>query len=64
VFENRMLRRIFGLKREELTAGWRELDKVKDNNVCTSCKMIESRSMHWVGMYEGKSVNKSQTDIG
>jgi hypothetical protein len=45
VFENRMLRRIFGLKKEELTAGWRELNKVKDDNVCT-CKMIESRSMH------------------
>jgi hypothetical protein len=25
VFEHRMLRRIFGLKREELMGGWREL---------------------------------------
>jgi hypothetical protein len=25
VFENRVLRRIFGLKRDEVTAGWRKL---------------------------------------
>jgi hypothetical protein len=25
VFENRMLRRIFGPKRDEVTGGWREL---------------------------------------
>jgi hypothetical protein len=25
VFENRMLRRIFGLKRDKMTVGWRKL---------------------------------------
>jgi hypothetical protein len=25
VFENRVLRRIFGIKREEVTGGWRKL---------------------------------------
>jgi hypothetical protein len=25
VFENRVLRRIFGMKRDEVTAGWRKL---------------------------------------
>jgi hypothetical protein len=25
VFENKVLRRIFGLKRDEVTAGWRKL---------------------------------------
>jgi hypothetical protein len=31
VFENRMLRRIFGPKRHEVTAGWR---KVRNEELC------------------------------
>jgi hypothetical protein len=29
VFENRVLRRIFGLKRDDVTAGWRKLHNEK-----------------------------------
>jgi hypothetical protein len=36
VFENRVLRRIFGLKRDEVTGGLRKLrnEKLHDSNFC------------------------------
>jgi hypothetical protein len=51
VFENRVLRRIFGLKRDEVTGGWRKLykdglcDLYSSRNII---RMIKSR-MRWVG---------------
>jgi hypothetical protein len=33
VFENRVLRRIFGLKRDEVIGGFRELDKEDHHNL-------------------------------
>jgi hypothetical protein len=36
VFENRMLRRIFGHKREEVTGGWRRLHSEELHNLYTS----------------------------
>jgi hypothetical protein len=43
VFENRMLRRIFGLKRDEVRGGWRKLN----NGNLYSLPM--SMSMRWSG---------------
>jgi hypothetical protein len=34
VFENRMLRRIFGLKRDEVTGGWRKLQNEPVEGFC------------------------------
>jgi hypothetical protein len=46
VFENRVLRRIFGPKRDEVTGGWRKLHNEELHNLYSSAniiKMIKSR---------------------
>jgi hypothetical protein len=53
VFENRVLRRIFGPKRDEVTRGWRKLHIEEIHNFCSSpsiIRMIKSRRMRWAGM--------------
>jgi hypothetical protein len=50
--ENRLLRRIFGPKRDEVTGDWRKLHKEKLNSLCLSpsiIRMIKSRRMRWAG---------------
>jgi hypothetical protein len=52
VFENRVLRRIFGHKREEVVGGWRRLHKEELHNLYDSpniIRVIKSRRMRWVG---------------
>jgi hypothetical protein len=52
VFENRVLRRIFGPKRDEVTGGWRKLHNEELHNLCCSpsiIRMITSRRMRWEG---------------
>jgi hypothetical protein len=52
VFENRVLRRIFCLKRDEVTGGWRKLHNEELHNLYFSPKiirMIKSRRMRWTG---------------
>jgi hypothetical protein len=52
VFENRVLRRIFGRKREEMTGGWRRLHNEELRNLYASqnvIRMIKSRRMKWAG---------------
>jgi hypothetical protein len=44
VFENRVLRRIFGLKRDEVTGEWRKLH----NEELSIIRIIKSR-MRWAG---------------
>jgi hypothetical protein len=40
VFENRVLRRIFGHKREEVAGGWRRLHSEELHNLYASSNMI------------------------
>jgi hypothetical protein len=40
VFENRMLRRIFGPKRKEGAAGWKKLNNKEFHNLCRSPNII------------------------
>ena len=47
VFENRVLRRVFGPKRNEVTGEWRKLHN-KELNV-NIVRVIKSRRMRWAG---------------
>jgi hypothetical protein len=52
VFENRVLRRIFGPKRDEVTGEWRKLHSGELHNLYSSPdinRQIKSRRMRWAG---------------
>jgi len=52
VFENMVLRRIFGPRRDELTGQWRKLHNKKLNDLYSSpsiVRVIKSRIMRWAG---------------
>jgi hypothetical protein len=46
VLENKVLRRIFGPKRDEVTGGWRKLDLYSSPSII---RIIKSRRMRWAG---------------
>ena len=46
VFENMVLRRIFGPRRDELTGEWRRLHNEEPNDLYSS-RVIKSRRMRW-----------------
>jgi hypothetical protein len=51
VFENKVLRGIFGLNRDEVTGGWRKLHNEELHNLYSSpsiISVIKSRMMRWV----------------
>ena len=63
VFENRVLRRGFGPKRDEVTGKWRKLHNEELNDLYCSpniVRVIKSRRMKWAGhvarMEERRSV--------
>jgi hypothetical protein len=63
VFENRVLRGIFGPKRDEVTGEWRKLHRGELHNLYSSpdiIREIRSRTMRWAGnvarMEEGRNV--------
>jgi hypothetical protein len=47
VFENRVLRRIFGPKRDEVTGGWKKLHDKELHNLYSSPSVITK--MRWAG---------------
>jgi hypothetical protein len=50
VFENRVLRRIFGPKRDEVTGGWRKLHNEELHGLYSSpsiVRVIKARRMRW-----------------
>jgi hypothetical protein len=61
VLENRVLRGIFGSKRDEVTGEWRRLHNEELNDLCSSpnIRVIKSRRMRWAEhvarMGEGRS---------
>ena len=63
MFENKVLWRIFGSKRYEVTGEWRKLHNEELNDLCCSpniVRVIKSRRMRWVEhvarMGEGRGV--------
>src|SRR5215469_12756938 len=63
VYENRVLRRVFGPKRDEVTGEWRKLhnEELRDlYSLPNIVRMVKSRRMRWVGhvarMGEGRGV--------
>jgi hypothetical protein len=52
VFENRVLRRIFTPKRDEVTGGWRKLHNEEPHNLYSSpsiIRIIKLRRVRWAG---------------
>jgi hypothetical protein len=52
LFENRVLRRIFGPKRDEVTGGWRKLHNEELHGLYSSpsiVRVIKARRMRWAG---------------
>ena len=51
-FENKVLRRIFGHRRDEVTGDWRRLHSEELNDLYSSpntVRVIKSRRMRWAG---------------
>jgi hypothetical protein len=68
VFENRVLRRIFGLKRDEVT-GWRKLHNEELHNLYSSptiISMVKSGRMRWAGhvLCMGEKMNAYRILVG
>jgi hypothetical protein len=52
VFENRVLRRVFGPKRDEVTREWRKLRNEELNDLYSLpniVRVVQSRRMRWAG---------------
>ena len=65
VFENRVLRRVFGPKRDEVTGEWRKLhnEELRDlYSLPNIVRVVTSRRMRWAGlvgrMREGRGVHR------
>ena len=61
MFENRVLRRVFGTKRDEVTGEWRKLHNEELSDLYSLpniVRVVKSRRMRWVGhvarMVEGR----------
>jgi hypothetical protein len=65
VYENRVLRRVFGPKRDEVTGEWRKLHNEELNDLYSLpniVRVVKSRRMRWAGhvarMGEERGVNR------
>jgi hypothetical protein len=62
VFENRVLKRIFGLKMDEVKGGWRKLHNEEFPNLYSSqsiIRTIKSRRMKWEGYVAHERENRN-----
>ena len=65
MFENRVLRRVFGRKRDEVTGDWRKLhnEELRDLYFLLNIvRVVKSRRMRWAGhvarLGEGRGVHR------
>jgi hypothetical protein len=64
VFENRVLRGIFGPKRDEVTGEWRKLHKGELHKLYSSpdiIRQIKSRRVRWAGMWHAWERGETST---
>jgi hypothetical protein len=62
VFENRVLRRIFGPKRDEVTGEWRKLHNKELRDLYSApsiIRIIKSRRMRWEGQVARMGENRN-----
>jgi hypothetical protein len=67
VFENRVLRRIFGPKRDKVTGEWRRLHNEELNDLYSSPNIIwviKSRIMRWAGHVARMGKERCIQDFG
>jgi hypothetical protein len=68
VFENKVLRRIFGLKRDEVMGGWRKVHNWELHNLYSlpCIRMIDQRRMRWAGyvLRMGEKMNAYRILVG
>jgi len=61
VFENRVLRRVFGLKRDEVTGKWRKLHNEELSDLYSLPNIVRAvklRRMRWARMGQGRGVHR------
>jgi hypothetical protein len=66
VFENRVLRTIYGPKRKEMAGGWRRLHNEELHNLYASpniIRVINSRTMRWARHVARKGEIRNAYDI-
>ena len=64
MFENRVLRRIFGPKRDEVTGEWRKLHNEELNDLYCSlntARVIKSRRIRWAGHVARMGIGEAYT---
>jgi hypothetical protein len=69
MFQNRVLRRMFGLKRDAVIGGWKKLHNKEFHNLYSSpsiIRLMKSRRMRWAGhvAHVGKKMNAYRILVG
>jgi hypothetical protein len=67
VFEDRLLRRVFGPKRDEVTVEWRKLHNEELNDLYSLpniVRVVKSRRIRWVGHLYGEERGVHRVLVG